>query len=396
MQTKALIEKKAAIYADMTDLKQRLKSENRGFTADELERFNKADADFTKVDNEIRAIERLEKVTNIEPQAKAIEPKAEASYRDTFVKYLRYGKKNLSSTDLGILERGTTTITTTTAGTNYGGYAVAKEFSGELNKQMAYYGGMLAACRIVNTSTGGTLDWPTLNDTSAKAVIVSEAGSSTVQDFTLGQKQFSAYTYRDLIKISAEWAQDEAVNLEGEIGILLAERFARALNEHFTTGDGSSKPTGFVTDASTGKTGAASAITHTDLIDLEHSIDPAYRNNSSVAFMFNDSTLSAIKKLSIGSSDDRPLWMPSLVAGQPDTILGYRYVINQDMASIATTNKPIAFGDWSKYIIRRVQTMNLRRLDERFADDLSTGYLAWARYDGKLLDTAAVKVFANG
>ena len=39
--------------------------------------------------------------------------------------------------------------------------------------------------------------------------------------------------------------------------------------------------------------------------------------------------------------------------------------------------------------------MNLRRLDERFADELEIGFLAWARYDGKLLDTAAIKVLTN-
>ena len=61
------------------------------------------------------------------------------------------------------------------------------------------------------------------------------------------------------------------------------------------------------------------------------------------------------------------------------------------MPSLATGEKVIAFGDWSKYIIRQVGNFNLRRLDERYADDLVVGYVGWARFDGKLIDTNAVK-----
>lgn len=394
METKALFDKKAALISNLRSLDQRLKSENRqAMTSDELETFDRIDQELNEVSRSIEAIERMNGITNEEPKAPPAESKPNVTRQSAFLKYLRRGEKALTAEERSLLVRGTNTITTTTSGTTYGGYAVAEEFSNELNKQLKLYGGMMAACRIVNTSTGGTLSWPTMNDTAAKATIVAEAAGTTVQDFTLGRVQLGAYTYRDLIKLSAEWVQDEAVNLTSEMPMILGDRFGRGLNEHLTTGDGSGKPSGFVTDASTGKTGAAAAITHTDFIDLEHSVDPAYRTRG--AFMMNDSTLAAVKKLSIGSSDDRPLWMPSLVQGTPDTILGYSYVINQDMANIGASAKPIAFGDWSRYIIRQVGTMNLRVLNERYADELVTGYLAWARYDGKLLDAAAIKVFAN-
>jgi HK97 family phage major capsid protein len=394
MQTKQLFEKKAALVNEIRDLDHRLKSEKRQeMNADELSRFDSVHDDLRGIERQIEAIERLNNVTAQQDQLIKPQNEEKRSYKDVFVDYCK-GRK-LSLDDKGILERGTTTITTTTAGTNYGGYAVAEEFSGELNRQMALYGGMLSAARIINSTTGGTLSWPKVNDTSAKATIIGEGSATTVQDFTLTRIQLGAYTYRDLIKISQEWAQDEGVNMVGELSSMIAERFGRALNEHFTTGDGSSKPTGFVTDAATGHTGAATAITADDLIDLEHSVDPAYRSSASAAFMLNDSTLAAVRKLTVGTSDDRLLWQPGYVEGAPDRILGYRYVVNQDMADIGASAKSIAFGDWSKYIIRRVANMNLRRLDERFADELEIGFLAWARYDGKLLDAAALKVLTH-
>ena len=333
MQTKQLFEKKAALVNEIRDLDHRLKSEKRQeMNADELTRFDVVHEDLRGIERQIEAIERLNNVTAKQDQVIKSNNEAQRSYKDVFVDYCK-GRK-LSPDDKGILERGTNTITTTTAGTTYGGYAVAEEFSGELNRQMALYGGMLSACRIINSTTGGTLSWPKVNDTAAKATIIGEGSATTVQDFTLTRIQLGAFTYRDLIKISQEWAQDEGVDMVGELSGMIAERFGRALNEHFTTGAGTTLPFGFVTDASTGHTAAATAITADDLIDLEHSIDPAYRTSPSAAFMLNDSSLAAIRKLTVGTSDDRLLWQPGYVEGSPDRILGHKYVINQDMANI--------------------------------------------------------------
>lgn len=399
MNLKSLYDKKAAIYADMKDLQQRLKSENRGMNADEQDRFEKSNADFEEIEKQIENLERLEKITSAreENEAQRQEQRSdEPKYLDVFLKHFR--KQNLSNEERAILNRGTNTITTTTSGTTYGGYNVPIELMNEIDIALLAFGGMMNVSRIVTTAGGGTLNWPTLDDTSAKAVIVAEAGSTTVQDMAFGRVQFGAYTYRDLVKLSLEFLQDEATNVVGELGGLLGIRFARALNEHFTTGDGSGKPTGFAAasgGAATVTGSSASAITADDIFDLLHGVDPAYRGMPSAAFMMNDSTLKAIKKLTIGTSDDRPLWIPSLRDGEPSTLLGKPYVINQDMADIGASAKCIAFGDWSKYIIRRVREVNIRRLDERFADDLSVGFLAFARYDGKLINTSAIKVLAQ-
>jgi HK97 family phage major capsid protein len=123
-------------------------------------------------------------------------------------------------------------------------------------------------------------------------------------------------------------------------------------------------------------------------VDLVHSVDPAYRVNA--RFMMNDATLKTIKKIKVlqysGDTTGVPLWSPSLVAGQPDTILGYPFVINQSMASPGSSAKKVIFGDLSKYIIRDVRDFTLLRLDERFAELGQVAFLAFSRHDGDLLD----------
>lgn len=395
MFIKSLEDKKAAAYAVMQDLIKRAEGEGREkLTPDENEQFDKADNDFEEYAKQIKRLEKLEslKDSNAEVEAQT-ETRNEPKYLDVFIKHFTGG--NLSPDEQRVLQRGTETITTTTSGTTYGGYNVPIELFNAIEIALLAYGGMMQVSRIITTAGGGTLNWPTLNDTARKAVIVAEAATTAVQDMTFGRIQFSSYTYRDLVKLSLEFLQDEATNVVGELGNLLGIGFGRALNEHFTTGDGSGKPTGFTTNAGTVTGSSNSAITADDIFDLLHGVDPDYRDMPSAAFMMNDATLKAIKKLTIGTTDDRPLWVPSLRDGEPSTLLGKPYVINQDMADIGASAKPIAFGDWSKYIIRRVRDVSIRRLNERFADDLSVGFLAFARYDGKLISTTAIKTLAQ-
>jgi HK97 family phage major capsid protein len=159
-----------------------------------------------------------------------------------------------------------------------------------------------------------------------------------------------------------------------------------------------------VTAATVGKTSATSqqtTILVDDLIDLEHSVDPAYRQTAK--FMMHDSTLKVIKKLK--DTSGRPIFLPGgnanlgggLVTGTPDTILGYPIQINQSMAVLGTTVKSILFGALDKYLIRDVRGIELLRLDERFAEFGQVAFLAFARYDGNLLNagTNPVKYFIN-
>jgi HK97 family phage major capsid protein len=108
--------------------------------------------------------------------------------------------------------------------------------------------------------------------------------------------------------------------------------------------------------------------------------------------MLNDLILAYLKKLTIGSADGRPLWAPGHAFGAPDTIDGFPYLINNDMAStVAVNNITMLFGDMKKYMIRQVNGYIVKRLDERFADFDQTAWLMFARFDGRFANTAAIK-----
>lgn len=276
-----------------------------------------------------------------------------------------------------------------------GGYTVPVTLANFIVKSMAMWGPMYDEniCTTITTSRGETINIPTIDDT-ATAVAKHTEGTALTDDggvdVTVGQKVLSAFMYdTEFVKWSMELMQDSDFNWEQLLGELLGERLGRRANTELTTGDGSGDPNGIVTASTLGVTAAsASAITADELIDLQHSVDPAYRVSPKARFMFSDSTLKAIRKLKAG--DGHYIFdLGDFSKGIPGTLLGMPYSVNQAMAAIGTGNKAVIFGDFSKYFVRKVGAPVIGVMRERFWPDL--GIAGLIRLDGELGDTAAVK-----
>lgn len=322
-------------------------------------------------------------------------------YRSAFYKLLSVGGdvSELSSEERTVLRAGVqkdAEFRAQTAGTNTaGGYTVPTELANMIIQSMKAWGPMYdpGVTAEMNTSGGNPITIPTVDDTAVTAVAHTEATALTDdggKDVTFGQKTLNAYAYdTEFVKWSWELAQDSIFNMESLLGSLLGERLGRIANLQLTTGTGSSAPNGIVTASTLGKASAsATAITYDEIIDLVHSVDPAYRTAPKVRFMFNDSTLAAIRKLK--DSENRYIWTAGDVQnGVPGTILGYGYSINQAMDSLAASKKVMLFGDFGKYFVRKVGGPVIGVMRERFWPDL--GIAGLIRFDGELGDTAAVK-----
>jgi HK97 family phage major capsid protein len=271
-------------------------------------------------------------------------------------------------------------VGTTTAG----GYLVAQEFGGFVEAARRQYGGMLSVATVYPTSSGADLLLPSVDETGVSGSILSENSQISESAMTFGQLTVSSYMYTSgLVLVSNQLMQDSEFPLDQFIAQALGERLGRAQNAHWTTGTGSSQPYGVVAGAASGKAGATgqtTTVTYADIVDLVYSVDVAYRGNA--RFMTRDATVGAIRKLL--DSQNRPLWEPSVQAGQPDSILGYPIVVNNDVATMAASAKSILFGDFSKYIIRDVSGIQIVRLGERYADYLQTGFYGFQRTGGRL------------
>lgn len=275
---------------------------------------------------------------------------------------------------------------------NGGHYTTQIEMLRALEVARLAYGGMYTVATVDRTDSGSDLPIPTMNDTSNEGEIVGESVQQTNEvEPTFSQLVLQAYKYNSKkVFMSVEYIQDNAIGAVDRIGTILGERLARITNRHFTVGSGNSQPNGIVTAATSSAitTGSATALTYDELVDLEHSVNPEYRGGA--RFMFADATLKLLKKIKVpqfsGDTAGMPLWKAGMTSGDPDTINGYAYVINEHMPAPTGGQKSVVFGDLSKYRIREVKQITLVRLDELYAEYGQVVFMAWARFDGDLLD----------
>lgn len=271
-----------------------------------------------------------------------------------------------------------------------GGYLVPEGFIPRVEVALAAFGGVRRNAEVIRTSSGNDLPWPTCDDTSNTGELVGENTAVTEQDVTIGIKVLRAYKFSSkMIRFPVELLEDSEIDLVGFLADRLGERIGRITNTEFTNGSGASRPEGIVTAAPTGVTAAgATTFTSGELIDLIHSVDPAYRQfGANVGWMMSDGVLSMVRQLTDG--DGRYLWSPDVAGMSPDggRLLGYPIHVNQDMVAVpASTEKSVLFGDFAAYKVREVRGIRFRRLVERYADLDQEAVLGFLRTDGMLLD----------
>jgi HK97 family phage major capsid protein len=400
--SKELREERQRLFVQMQDLHKKCVEEKRDFTTEESTLWDKMETDEARMTKEIDRQENFEKreMELGNPTAPpAHEEKIAPEKRDALDLY-HYMRGEYDQ----ISKEGRANVQTTT--TTGGGYTIPVTLMSELEVAMLAYGGLLQAGRRLNTATGEQINWPTANDTAQKAYLIGESVSAitSAEALVFGTKALNAYKYTSgLIQVPNELLRDSNQNLPQILADFFAERMGRGLNYVATLGTGSSQPQGlFHTSggASTYTTGVAgTVITRDNLVDLIHSVDPAYRNSAklNVGFMMNDLTLKAIKKLDHGTADSAPLYQVSARDGMPATIEGYSFFINQDMADIGKGNRSIGFGDFSKFILRYIGSPRILRSNERFMELDQAGFVMFQEFDSEYMNagTNPIKVLLH-
>lgn len=364
-------------------------------------------AELDAIDSQIKAITALnERVADTALNERVFEA-ADRHARDdaseasrVFAKWLRGGDKALNQADWDVVRA---TMSTTTPAE--GGYTIQTEVAGSVLEALKAFGGMRSVADVISTAQGNPLNWPTSDGTAEEGELVGENTAATDLDAAFGVKALPVYKYSSkVITVPVELLQDSNVDIEAFVRARLATRLGRITNKHFTIGNGTGQPQGVVPAVAIGVTAAnassqVTAVTYDSLINLQHSVDPAYRQGGNCRFMFNDATLRELRKMK--DTTGRPIFVPGYETGTPggapDRLLGDPITINQDVAAMAAGALSILYGDFSYYKIRDVMSVELQRYtDSAYAKKGQVGFLAWMRSGGNLIDVGgAVKSFKN-
>ncbi|MEM8917679.1 MAG: phage major capsid protein [Pseudomonadota bacterium] len=198
---------------------------------------------------------------------------------------------------------------------------------------------------------------------------------------------------------------DAAFDVEAWLADEIAREFARSEGAAFVNGSGVNQPLGYLNSTVTDEpddqrdfgtleyiaTGSAGSFAGSDgedaLVDLVHTLKPAYRQGAS--FVMNSATLARIRKFK--TADGAFLWQSSLAQGQPGTLLGYPVVEAEDMPDIATDSLSIAFGNFrAGYLIAERSATSILR--DPFTNKPFVHFYATKRVGGQVMNSEAIKL----
>lgn len=205
---------------------------------------------------------------------------------------------------------------------------------------------------------------------------------------------------------ATQWAAMDLASVDSWLSRSVAEEFAKEEGLAVISGDGSNKPTGFLNTAPLVTADGASPLRDAEalqfvaapspdditehVISLIYTLNSAYRQGAS--FTMNSQILSQIRRAK--DSNGQYLWQPSLIAGEPSTIVGFRFVVWEDMPTgpdSPLTTTPIAFGNWGRgYLL--VQRTDVRVIRDEITNP---GFIRWyffRREGGIILNNDAIKV----
>lgn len=269
-----------------------------------------------------------------------------------------------------------------------GGYLVPEEYDSRLIDVLNEENIMRKLATRITTSGDHKIN---IAATKPAAAWIEEGGALSFGDATFSQILLDAHKLHVAIKVTEELLYDNAFGLENYIITQFGKALANAEEDAFLNGNGTGKPLGLFDKTGGGKYSVEltdTKISADDIVTLIYSLKRPYRKNA--AFIMNDSTIAAIRKLKDGNG--AYIWQPSYQANEPDKICGYSVYTSAFAPELEKGKPAIAFGDFSYYNIGDRGTRSFQELRELFAGNGMIGYVAKERVDGKLILPEAVQI----
>jgi len=389
---------------------KRLDAINAGSgTAEFEEKLAKIEGDISQLEDIKAKLEKVEtKVSRpgaFDGKKQEGESREQAEYRGAFLDWMR------APTDTGLQQKAanayrkaieTKATQAVTSTGSAGGFALPEIIEREIARLSVDISPIrqIATVRMV-----GSPDYKELFDINGAGFEwVGETGTRSQTDTPdLAEVAPTFGTASAKPQASEESLDDLFFDVESWLTMSAAEAIAQGEGAAFVSGNGTNKPTGFLTgtpvstaDSSRAfgvlqyvASGQAAAMpTSLDtLYDVVYALRARYRNNA--RWLTSKLVLASMRKYK--DADNNYLWQPSLIVGQPSTFMGYAVNEAEDMPAVAANAFPVAFGDFREgYLIADRVGMRITR------DEITTpGFVKFyvrKRVGGKIRNSEAIKL----
>jgi len=314
-------------------------------------------------------------------------------YKSAFDNYLRKNNAGSAVEEIKALSVGSDPD---------GGYWVTPDLTGQIAKLVNDTSPMRQVANIVTIGTDALEGINDLDEATTGWVGETDSRIETVSP-QIGQWKIPVHEQYAEPRATQKLLDDAVFNVEEWLAGKIADKFSRMENQAFFSGDGTGKPTGFLTYAAgtpsssswnvieqmnTGAAGAFAASNPGDvLVDLVFSLKANYRENA--VFMMKRSTLAEVRKLK--DADGNYLWTPDFQENQGGTLLGFKALEAEDMPAVAADSLSIAFGDFNAgYQI--VDRQGVRILRDSFTTKPYVKFYTTKRVGGDVVNFDAIKL----
>lgn len=284
-----------------------------------------------------------------------------------------------------------------------GGYVIPSFVADPIEQNWAQDSPVVQVARLFPTDTGADVTFPVISDSEVAEQLdaLSDTGDDTPPTALTGPTLHAYKTSSKPVQFARELITDQAagIDLVGDLVSALLGRIIRFENQRFTTGTGSGQQQGFMQGATHFE--GSGTVTLDEMLDLAYSVPARFRSRG--VYMMSDATIKFLRKFKTGlSGDKRDIWSDGDVRlGQPATLHGYPVFANPAMSDVsgsgAYTSGSVAFGDFSKFIIRQAE-QNAAFIRRYQINHLDAGaVILFRRTDSKLIVPEAIsKLVAFG
>lgn len=364
MNTKALLEKRAALIAEMEKMVKACETETRAFNEEETARFADIEKEIRCIDITLDSADLFNSLEKREYKPAASAASDEEIEERAFAAYVR-----------GIEERSDYNMT---AGAN--GAVIPSSI---VNKILTKVEDISPIYRdSTHYNVGGTLNIPYYGPDGANQITMAYATEFSTLTATGGKFtsiQLTGYLSAALTKVSKQLINNSAFRIVPFLIDQMALSVAKFIEKELMYGT-TSKIVG-MSAMTNGVTAAkATSVTADELIDLQESIHDSFQANA--YWVMNKKTRTAIRKLK--DNDGNYLLNRDVSARWGYTLLGKDVYCSDQCEAMAASKVSIFYGDMSGIACKVAENPEVQVLQEAFATEHAVGILCWMELDGKV------------
>jgi len=327
--------------------------------------------------------ERLESLETVMKRPEAgIETSTVDATLKAFDTLLRKGKEGMDPEEVKALTVGNDTTV---------GFLAPPEYVRDLIKAVTEISPLRSVSRTRTTGQRG-IQIPKRTG-QFTATWTAEVGTrAETTGYRVGMEEIPTHELYALVDISNQMLEDSVFDLEAEMQQEFATQFSKGEGAAFISGTSINQPEGILTNGDVGETvsGHASTLLADGLISLVHAVKSEYGQNGT--FVFNRSTLAAIRKLKDTAGQYVFQAGMMLTAGVPNSILGQPYIEATDMPDVAANAYPVVFGDFNQaYTIVDRVGLSVQRDNFTQATAGNVRYVARRRVGGQVVLAEAIR-----